>query len=182
MARRRGFSQTVQLRSPRRQTAWALGPGGTAAEATSVGGSQLIGSGVAPNIEGLTMIRIRGELMSYLLLATTALDGFECAFGIGIVEEPAFAAGIASVPTPLTDEDSENWLYHRYFALKAGFAFSSGADPAGNRGAFLRLEVDSKAMRKFDPDKRIYAALEVVEVGTATMQTSFNSRSLVKLS
>ena len=43
-----------------------------------------------------------------------------------------------------------------------------------------KIEVDSKAMRKFNADESIYGAIEVIEVGTATMQFAFCSRMLVK--
>ena len=47
--------------------------------------------------------------------------------------------------------------------------------------AALHEPVDSKAMRKFGGDMVIYAALQVLEVGTATLRWFYNSRSLVKL-
>ncbi len=41
--------------------------------------------------------------------------------------------------------------------------------------------VDTKAMRKFPAEMSIYAALEVVEIGTATLNVFFDSRALGKL-
>ena len=46
----------------------------------------------------------------------------------------------------------------------------------------LRLEVDSKAMRKFPVEMALYAVVEIVEVGTATINFHFDSRVLFKLS
>ncbi len=117
----------------------------------------------------------------HLTLATAANDGYSGAFGIGIASTAACTAGGGSVPTPITESVSDNWLYHQFFNLKAGFPFATGADPAGNRAAFLNIEVDSKAMRKFPPDSSIYASLEVAEVGTAGLEVFFDSRMLVKL-
>jgi len=116
-----------------------------------------------------------------LTLATATNDGFHGAFGIGIATAAATAAGGASVPTPITEDASDNWLFHRYFSVTAGFPFATGADPAGNLHAFVDFEIDSKAMRKSPLETSLYAALEVTEVGTAAMLVFHNSRVLVKL-
>jgi len=116
-----------------------------------------------------------------LTLATAANDGFEGAFGIGIATAAATAAGGGSVPTPITEDASDNWMFHRYFSVKAGFPFATGADPAGNRFAFVDFEIDSKAMRKSPLETSLYAALELAEVGTAGVLVHFDSRLLVKL-
>jgi len=175
VALRRGFSPRGQLVGrQRRKTAWGVGPGGTTATAISSSSAVLVGAGAASTLEGSTVVRIRGELLLTLNTAITALDAFRGAFGIGIVQNPAFTAGINSVPSPITEEDDENWLYHRYFALVA-----PTNEFVGN--TFARIEIDSKAMRKFDSDRILYGAIEVVEVGDATMDVSFNSRVLVKL-
>ena len=92
----------------------------------------------------------------------------------------ALTAGAASVPTPITEQESENWLYWRAFSCKAPFPFSAGADPAGNRSADIEFEVDSKAMRKFPAEMGIYSIIETVEAGTATINFQFDSRVLTK--
>jgi len=166
----------------RHRTSWELGPGGTAPLSTSVGGSFFLGSFVSPTIDNATTVRLRGELMMYLSLTTADGDGFAGAFGIGKASKAAITAGIASVPTPITEESADNWLYHRYFSLKSPQANASGAEPGGRiLPAFLRIEVDSKAMRKLDINDGIYAVIEVVEVGTARIEVAFNCRMLVKL-
>jgi len=168
--------------SSRRLTDWGNGPGGTAPTPVSTPVATILGAFVFALHPGFTVVRIRGEFAAHLGLATASEDGFAGAFGIGIASLAAVTAGGGSVPTPITEAVSDNWLYHRFFDIKAGFPFAAGADPAGNREAFIRFEVDSKAMRKFPPDTAIYASLEVVEVGTANMEVAFNSRMLVKLS
>ncbi len=91
----------------------------------------------------------------------------------------AFTAGIASVPTSITDMDNENWLYHTVFQVIAG---SSAGETWANSGSpSFRKEVDSRAMRKFGVDKIVYAAFEVIEVGDASADISFDSRMLIKL-
>ena len=115
--------------------------------------------------------------MFTLITATGSLDGFRGAFGVGMASLPAFNAGIASVPTPITEESDENWLYHRYFTCIANI--STEAD--FGLSAAIRVEVDGKAMRKFGQDLVFYAAVDAIEVGAAVMDVSFNSRLLFKL-
>ena len=47
--------------------------------------------------------------------------------------------------------------------------------------AAIRVDVDSKAMRKCSVDETIFAVIEVAELGTASLSWSFNSRLLFKL-
>jgi hypothetical protein len=100
------------------------------------------------------------------------------AFGIGITQLPAFTAGIASLPTPITEADDENWLFHTFFAV----APPAGGETWGDSGsAMLRVEVDSKAMRKMATDKALYAAVEVeAENGTIELAVYFDSRVLYR--
>ena len=140
---------------------------------------------VTPTQSGLTHIRLRGELLLYLATSDALLSGFAGAFGIGIASTAAMTVGVASVPTPIQEEDSDSWLFHRYFHLKTPGAISAAGAAlswSGNGDSVLRLEVDTKAMRKLaDLDIGLYCAIEVTEVGTASMVWQFNSRSLVKL-
>ena len=180
MPLRRGSGQRgLVLRSQRRKTGWGLGPGSTDATPISASGSSLVGLGAGSLQDGNTLVRLRGELLITIITATTALDGLRGAFGIGIVSQPAFVAGIGSVPTPITEEADENWIYHTYFTVLT----IAGGEQWGNAGSTVfRQTVDSKAMRKFDADKILYAAVEVVETGAIVADVSFNSRVLVKLS
>jgi len=179
VAQRRGLNRPVRGVSQRRSTAWSVGVGGTGATAVSLSGVQFMGSGIVALESGLTIVRIRGLLDYFLTLATGAGDGFFGAVGIGIVEEPAFTAGIGSVPTPVTDAENETWLWHQFISMHGPVASSSEAGAASMAG---RIDVDSKAMRKFDEDKRLYAAVEVTEIGTATGTLFLNTRTLFKLS
>ena len=122
----------------------------------------------------------------FLLSASAAGHGFHGAFGIAKATSAAVLAGAASVPTPLTEEAWDGWLYHRYFSVFAPGAIAAATaaqqmDGANGTIASLRLEVDSKAMRKQDVNEAMYACLEVVEVGTADMRWAFNCRQLYKL-
>ena len=160
----------------RRLTAWEDGPGGVGETSFSSSAAAFHGQAVSPTAGPLTIVRIRGELMVMLSSATAIADGYDGAVGIGLATLPAVTAGIASVPTPLTEANSDSWLYHRFISLRAPVAneFQSLAIAA-------RIEVDSKAMRKFDTEHAIYFAAEFTEVGIAVLRLHFNSRMLVKL-
>ena len=183
MARRltglsRGFA-----RSNRRKTAWELGPGGTTVTAITSTSSVILGAGASPTEDGLTVVRTRGEFLAFLESAT-AEGGFSGAFGIGKGSASAFAVGVGSMETPLDDEEWDGWLFHRYFTVKnptVGTATATDQPNSSAGSGILRLEVDSKAMRKLDIEDVIYAAVQVVVTGTAQVLINFNSRLLVKL-
>ena len=183
MARSLRGSSRLSRPSSRRQTEWALGPGNATPTAVSTTVATILGSVIVPTASGLTIVRLRGIFQMYLTLATAVNDGFLGAFGIGVATAAATAAGGGSVPTPITEEDSDNWLFHHYISCVSGKAFAADTDPGGQIiSATTEFEVDSKAMRKFPNEMAIYASLEVTEVGTATAQVFFDSRMLVKLS
>ena len=183
-----GF-RTTRARSSRRKVSWTLGPQtgvDGASQGISASSSVIATGGAAVIEEGITLVRTRGDLNLFLTSATTAGDGFHGAFGIAVVTDQAFTAGILSVPTPITEESWNGWLYHRYFSLFAGGTIAAAtaaqqADQVNGTSAALHIEVDSKAMRKLNVDQTLYAVIEVVELGAAGMDWAFNSRMLMKL-
>ena len=187
MARRSGF-RPARVAPSRRISAWTVGPGGTTLEPViSASTTQFVGSAIqlSAGVEALTHVRLRGELLLWLQTSSVASGGYRGAFGIGIATLAAVTAGFASVPTPLTEADADNWLYHRFFSLVSGGVLvlaDTKKGPDSDIVQSTRIEVDSKAMRKMRSEDAIYAIIEVVEQGVATMNVSFNSRSLVKLS
>ena len=183
--RRSKFQRT----SVRHRSNWEIGPetaGGGAPQGLTTSAAQLAGSFVNALLDAQTLIRTRGEFLGLLLTAGSAGDGFHGAFGIAKATSTAITAGVASVPAPLSEESWDGWLYHRYFNLFAGgpIAVATAAQETLQHAATtaaLRLEVDSKAMRKIDIDEGFYAVIEVREHGVATMDWAFNSRILVKV-
>ena len=183
MARRSGFHP--QRSRSARLTDWGLGPGGEANTTVTSSSIQIIGSGIATVAGKVTIIRIRGEFSMALAAATAGANGFACAFGIGIVTAPAFAIGATAVPGPLDEADWDGWMYHRFFALLANEALTGGISTdlsnVGAQVASIRVEVDSKAMRKLDEEERLAAIIQTTEIGTATANFMFDSRVLAKL-
>ena len=171
-----GFS-----RAPRRKKSWEAGPGQLAVQsAIAANGSSLVVSGAQATVDGLTLLRLRGTLTLTLQIITSAIDGFAGAFGIGIVTLPAFTAGEASVPTPITEQDWDGWLYWTAFSMKGNAAGIGDAANAVN--AQQIIDVDTKAMRKLRLNDVIYGAIEVAETGTAQLGWHFDSRALIALS
>jgi len=183
--RRSRFPRT----SVRHRSSWEIGP-----ETSGLGGPQAItgnqvilaGTFVNALIDGQTLIRTRGEFLCYLLTASAAGDGFHGAFGIAKATSAAITAGVGSVPTPVTEEAWDGWLYHRYFSVIAPgpMAAATAAQEALQHAATtaaVRIEVDSKAMRKVDINEGFYMAIEITEHGVATAEFLYNSRMLVKV-
>ena len=191
MAHSRGSGFRTNLaRSQRRKTSWQIGPqSGVDGASVQISASQatLLNGVLFVSEDGLTLVRTRGEFVAHLQLAAADGDGFHGAFGIAVATSAAVTAGVASVPTPLTEENWDGWLYHRYFGLFSGGPIAAATatqqkEQVNATSAALRFEVDSKAMRKLEVDMAIYAAIEVVELGAASqMRFAFNSRTLIKL-
>ncbi len=174
---RRVFAPRGGVRTAvRRRTAWGVGPEGELAHTTSV--AQLFSIGSAATLEGSTVVRIRGEFMAFLTSVDAAGAGFRGAVGIGLTTVEAFTAGIASVPTPLSDDDAEIWLWHSFFHV---LALGTDTNSLAGAPANVRLVIDSKAMRKEDFGTVLFGAVEVVESGVAVAESSLLSRVLVKL-
>ena len=177
MPRSRNVSR-FPSRSARRATAWSQGPADVGGGA-SASGSSLWSASVTPAVEGLTLIRTRGIFSVTQATAGVALDGFFGAIGIQMITAEAAAIGITAIPTPLDDENWDGWLFHQYFDVRS--ATATFADGVNSGGVFARIEIDSKAMRKFPGGSVLVGVTEVVESGTATIETHGSTRMLFKL-
>jgi hypothetical protein len=63
----------------------------------------------------LTLVRTHGVFSAWFEVSTGTFDGFDgVAFGLCIVSENAFNAGVAAVPTPIADEAWDGWIVHRH--------------------------------------------------------------------
>ncbi len=186
MARARSLNSRIP-QSLRRKVDWGLGPstGGVpgGVQAISATGPVIGTNGIFPTVSSPTIVRIRGYLSLYISVSSTALDGFHGAFGIGKVTTAAFTAGVASIPTPLTENDWDGWMYHQFFdctaVMPVAVASTSKSVPSGP-GAIYN-EIDTKSMRKADQEDTFFCAIEVQEIGTATMQWHCQTRMLFKL-
>jgi len=178
MARRsHGFSRARG--GARRSTGWEAGPGSLSGvdAAFSASTSIIIGTGVGPVVDGLTLIRTRGEMLVSLASVVATQDGFLFGLGIGIVTADAFAIGVTATPTPLEDADWDGWLWH---TLTHVFAPTSTGVAEASDAVVVRVPIDSKAMRKVGINEVIYMVAESSETGTAVATVYGLSRILFK--
>ena len=179
MAHARRFRQGGHVGS-RRQTAWDIGPGQSAGIQVTAAGSTLWALGSQALVSGLTTIRIRGMLTVNLAVTTSVGDGFDSVMaGICVVSANAFAAGVASVPTPIQDISWDGWMWHMILGRFRGAATTEVARAPMEAGRFV---IDSKAMRKIKATDVLIGVLEVgTETGTSTLEFSADTRVLDKL-
>ncbi len=153
-----------------RLTQW-LGPAAQDYVNVASGGATLISSFQFEN--PATIVRTRGQV-SVRLQAYTADLTVAGAFGIGVVSQEAFAAGVASMPEPFTDSDWGGWFVWRTFAMRFEFDDATGLTfPAS-----VDFEVDSKAMRKIGTNEVL---VFIAESQTGAYAMFDGTRSLIKL-
>ena len=178
MARPRGSRFRGQ--SPR-LTTWAEGPFG-AVTLTSGTSTVMMGTSIQAIADGLTLIRVRGEMLLSLTNVAAALDGFtRIACGLCIVSENAAGIGATAIPSPADDMEWNGWLWHW-----TGAVFTPGDITAsgfvGNGSLGVRVPIDSKSMRKFKATDVLVGMIQPGnEVGTSTLRCTYNSRILLKL-
>ena len=178
MAQRRGSRFPRTSGGFRRRTGWEEGPF-SATTAVSVASQVVWSTAQQAVVDGLTLIRIRGEVNLFLNVASSALDGFDrVAMGICIVSENAVGVGATAIPHPLGDIAWEGWLWHWVGSLISPTAtIDQTTGPAS-----IRIPIDSKAMRKLgESDTVVGMAQFSVETGTAIAQFNANTRMLFKL-
>ena len=174
MPYQRSYRGSSRASAPsRRRTGWEEGPGTLTATAFSSSSVAILGNGQEFLADGGTIVRIRGAIELVLSSVGSVLDGYDGAIGIGIVSTPAFAIGVTAMPTPITEIGWEGWMYHRFFSIHA-------SDAALDIES-LKIELDTKAMRKVNTEEVVFAAIEVVETGAAVMTVRLGSRMLLKL-
>ena len=174
MARRAGFPQ-VRTRS-RRLTTWDEGVGGGAPVVESATITRFLGSALQFSVDGLTLVRTRGQFMANLGSGSAASSGFFGAVGIGLATAAAVAVGITAVPTPITEQGWDGWIW-----WMPVYCFAGRADEVSGPLGGQRTEIDTKGMRKITEDDALYAALEVTEVGASSLNVALDCRMLFKL-
>jgi len=188
VARRRG-SFSPRSSGQRRLTAWEIGPasGSTdgAPETVAGSGAVVMTNAVIAVADGLTIVRVRGEVSAFFSASSAAQGGFHGAIGLCIVNENAAVVGVSAMPHPVADQEWDGWLFHRWLSIISAGIIDTGVsksnDTINTTSAAVRFELDSKAMRKFPADQVLVAIAEWTEIGTATMRFSMATRVLVKL-
>ncbi len=173
MARQhRGFTRSS---GSGRLTEWgSIGVAQTSVDGTAILVASLNVAGLA--LRPFTIVRIHLEILiqSDQLAVTEAQVG---GVGFCVVSDSATAAGIAAVPTPLTELGSDLWMAHQLMLNSIDIAGTvSIGDTAGGR----RYTIDSKAMRKVNNDQDLALVVEGSGTGAGALITTIG-RFLVKL-
>ena len=114
-----------------------------------------------------------------LLTAAAAGDGFFGATGIYMMTEDAFAIGGTAALDPIDDANSDMWIWHSFWDVRA--ITTTISDGVNAVAASQRIVIDSKAMRKgFDPERVMVMITQVIESGTATAEMNAETRQLFK--
>ena len=167
----------VRPRSGRRRaTDWELGFVSTSATNVAAGAAVLVGSISAalldPEAPG-TIIRTRGRVM---ILSDNAAAGENQigAMGISLVSDQARSAGIASIPSPVSQATWDGWFVFK--TLYNGHKIA-GTNLVVSAATF---EIDSKAMRKFEGDQAIVLVVENANVVDHSFDFFADIRFLLK--
>ena len=179
MARRRLVGTRSALRQgQRRIVEWFAGPATTVttnlAASTVLLHSSFNAAAVA--LLPFTIMRTRGELWVFSDQDAATRTPFG-AIGISVVSAQALAAGVASVPDPITDEGSDLFFLHQFWMAHITVLSSVGFQG----GDFLsRYSFDSKAMRKVSIDQQV-AVVIANQAATGGINFVWRFRMLVKL-
>ena len=175
MANNRGRSRVLQsvVRGPRRATEW-ISSAIVSDFATLAAAASVLHQSLA-FLEPATVVRTRGTLWveSDQVAATEFPFG---AMGMVVVKNAAAAAGVASVPTPVTEQNDDGWFVWTPFASAFKFVTASGFSPQG----WSRFDFDSKAQRKVVDGDTIVVVLENSS-GTDGLHFLIQFRMLVML-
>jgi len=157
--------------APRRQTVWFSSADETSFTVVAAGAVDLQSSlnAAALALRPFTITRVRGILSVRSDQIAADEDVFGAA-GLAVVSDQAVAAGVASVPSPITEESSDLW-----FAFE--FAAEGATTLIGNPTTTRTFE--SKAMRKVEDGMDIVAVFE--NGGSFGMEYLLKYRMLVKL-
>ena len=143
------------VRGQKRLTAWS----GLAAQgyiAVADAGATLVSS-IQFEDPG-TIVRARGRI-SLQPQSFEANDNFVGAFGMGVVSNEARAVGVTAIPEPFTDADWGGWMVWQPFAFHNDFTASTQSSFPAN----VDIVIDSKAMRKVEPNSALVFVVESLE-------------------
>ncbi|WP_141081785.1 hypothetical protein [Campylobacter concisus] len=137
-----------------------------------------MGTGSLVNQDGVTLVRLRGNLTLGFGEVPAAGNAARVAVGVGVTTAEAFAIGATAIPSPLADAEWDGWLWHTFAPL---VALTNAIEQSEGTSA-VRIDVDSRAMRKLTVDMVVFAAIEVENLsGVTDVRALFDSRMLLKL-
>ncbi len=151
---RRGFRRTAA----KRRTSWeGTTFGFTVTTGAAFSATAITEAILEANAPG-TIVRVRGRLA--FRVSAAGADNAQSIINVGLilVNAPALAAGVASLPTPRTDVGSDWMMYDVMPMGIVDSTLTTGLFPGKN--AEQLLEVDVKAMRKYDRNQALAMVIE----------------------
>ncbi len=151
MPRGRAFGgHGFRTRAAKRLTTW-VGSADTGGSVIAAGTKVILQSNAT--LGDTTIVRVRGMLDPRPNVFSQDIDVVG-AFGMGIVSDQAFAAGVASVPGPFTDPDFD-WFVWMGFSWRSEFTTD-----IGRLIGSVPQVIDSKAMRKVNQNQTVVIVAE----------------------
>ena len=161
----------ARTRAPRRRSLW-VGYADQGFLAVGAGLKVAMSNFTLATLDSLTVVRNRG-ILAVNSTAVAIDQNVVGAYGIGIVTQQAFAAGVASIPGPWTDSDWDGWMV----LIPFSFRYDITTD-VGRLITTREITIDSKAMRKMEANETLVA---MVESQAVAFDVSAPVRTLVKL-
>ena len=154
MARRR--TSFRQGRTQKRLTDWfnfELIPVSITANGVLLAGTL---SAAALVVAPFTIVRTRGIIL-FESDQTGATEDYGGVMSFQVVTAAAAAAGVASIPTPLTEPNADYFVYEPFYSKV--WIQNTGANAGGST---VSKQFDSKAMRKFTQDDQAVIVFEMM--------------------
>ena len=174
---RRGFrgSFAPRRQGPRRASDWAASADDTGITALAASAAVLDQTLAASQLLGGagTIVRTRGSIW----VSTDQTANTEAPFGaigFAVVTDQAAAIGVTAVPTPITDEVSDQFFVYESFL--SGILVSSDISIMN---PWMEYKFDSKAMRKVEASQTIIVTVENAS-SSAGLQYVVKFRMLIK--
>ena len=164
-----------RVQRSKRLVAWGFGPDILNQLVTA--STKLLGStSIVLVSPPATLVRVRGYVHLGLETTSAVSSGFAGAVGLALVNDDAFSQGINSLPGPFSDPNY-SWIWHSFFDVRSLTA--THADAVNAPGMDQRLDLDSKAMRKWNGTQTLILMLEASETGASNLRVNADSRILI---
>ncbi len=175
MARRTTGGFAGRQRASRPNRSWN---GLVSSAATNVAGTSkvLLGS-FTPSNSGIdeTILRSRG-MFAIETDNSGATEEQVGAFGLIVVTDNAFAAGVASIPGPATDVDDDGWFVWVPIVQRFEFVSAVGVEPQ----MATQYQIDSHAKRIVSDGQTVAIIVENFGAGGFTININFRILSQVR--
>ena len=135
--------------------------------------------GLLTAVPAATLVRTRGELVIKVLTSGNITNQIAGAFGMIVVSENAFGAGITALPTPLVDIEND-WFVYEPFALQ----LEANNPPQDSIAAHRVVRFDSRGMRKLKDGDVLAMVIEANQTDATTgtvVRAAAHFRSQFKL-